>query len=597
MKTMKNIFYTLAVCGLSLALTSCEDMFGDFLNKQPSNELTEEEVFSDFNLVEEFHFDTYNFLRHGALRVNNSWLDAATDLAECSYSTGGVRSSFNIGNYYASGGDPELTSTWESFYRGIRKCNMVISRIGNVPQLASDSEKQHNDKVRWYTAESRFLRVWFYWELFLRYGPVPIVEDVLEPEGDLLTGYTDRPTTADFYQFLRSELESCRDSLLTYDEGTTAANAGRIIAPMAQALLSRISLYMASPRYADNEDDPSGETWVIAANDAAVFINNYGSQYRLLVADDLNDDKTPENALMNVWLWTTYNESNPETIFFRNDAPIYWASISADTPVGEGGNGGNCPSQNLIDMFDMANGMSPFLEYDETGAPVYDPTTLTPEINPESGYVDTDTTMWANRDARLKAWILYHGVAWGDDYINVITGQRDNPVGNADATPTGYYMRKYIPSAILMNNHAGNSYRNWIIIRYAEILLNYAEALNEMSGPSVDVYNVLDEIRERAGIEGSVADRGFTKAQLRNFIHKERTVELCFEEQRWWDVRRWNVAEEALARPIYGIEVADDGVTVTRKIAQQRVFEEKMYLYPIPEAEVWKSGIKNNPGW
>lgn len=138
MKTMKNIFYTLTVCGFSLALTSCEDMFGDFLDKQPSNELTEEEVFSDFNLVEDFHFDTYNFLRHGALRVNNSWLDAATDLAECSYSTGGVRSSFNLGNYYASGGDPELTSTWESFYRGIRKCNMVISRIVNVPRLASD---------------------------------------------------------------------------------------------------------------------------------------------------------------------------------------------------------------------------------------------------------------------------------------------------------------------------------------------------------------------------------------------------------------------------------------------------------------------------
>ncbi len=83
---------------------------------------------------------------------------------------------------------------------------------------------------------------------------------------------------------------------------------------------------------------------------------------------------------------------------------------------------------------------------------------------------------------------------------------------------------------------------------------------------------------------------------MRNFIHKERTVEFAFEEHRAWDVRRWGVAVEALSRPIYGVEVYEDG-TVSRKVAQQRVFEEKMYLYPVPEEEVWKTGIANNPGW
>ena len=83
---------------------------------------------------------------------------------------------------------------------------------------------------------------------------------------------------------------------------------------------------------------------------------------------------------------------------------------------------------------------------------------------------------------------------------------------------------------------------------------------------------------------------------MRNFIHKERTVELAFEEHRPWDVRRWNCAKEALSRPIYGINVATDG-TITRKVAQQRVFEDRMYLYPIPEGEVWKANITNNAGW
>lgn len=95
----KTIIYTafwLATAGI--ALTSCEDIFGGFLDKQPSNELTEEEVFSQWTTTREFHFDTYNFLRHGACRINNSWMDAATDLAETSYASGGTRTSFNIGN-------------------------------------------------------------------------------------------------------------------------------------------------------------------------------------------------------------------------------------------------------------------------------------------------------------------------------------------------------------------------------------------------------------------------------------------------------------------------------------------------------------------
>ena len=121
-KTLLYGIFALSIA--SATLTSCEDMFGGFLDKQPSNELTGEEVFSDWNLMLQFHYDTYNFLRHGACRINNSWLDAATDLAETSYATGGVRTTFNIGNYYGNGGASELSGTWEHYYRGIRKCNI-----------------------------------------------------------------------------------------------------------------------------------------------------------------------------------------------------------------------------------------------------------------------------------------------------------------------------------------------------------------------------------------------------------------------------------------------------------------------------------------
>jgi hypothetical protein len=273
-------------------------------------------------------------------------------------------------------------------------------------------------------------------------------------------------------------------------------------------------------------------------------------------------------------------------------------------------------------MYDMADGSAPFVGYDVTGAPIYDANGM-PTVNTSSGYDDKkpwrdaieivispdkkDTTEISVgiehlRDPRLKATVLHHGAMWNGTAINVIFGQKDNPSGNPNATPTGYYLRKYVPEAILANNHAGAAKRLWTIIRYAEILLNYAEAWNEVNGPSSEVYDVLDQIRERAGITGSVTDRALpggdlaTQDAMRNFIHKERTIELVFEEHRPWDVRRWNCAVEALARPIYGVDVDKDG-NITRKEVAKRVFDAKMYLYPLPEGEVWKTNLPNNPGW
>ena len=110
----KYSIFALALVMGAMTLTSCEDAFGNFLDKQPSNELTKAEVLGNFTLLEENHNDTYNFLLHGANRVNNSWMDAATDLAESSIGTSGTRTTFNIGNYYGGGGAAELTSPWES---------------------------------------------------------------------------------------------------------------------------------------------------------------------------------------------------------------------------------------------------------------------------------------------------------------------------------------------------------------------------------------------------------------------------------------------------------------------------------------------------
>ena len=588
----KYSIFALALAMGAMTLTSCEDAFGNFLDKQPSNELTKAEVLGSFTLLEQNHNDTYNFLLHGANRINNSWLDAATDLAESSIGTSGTRTSFNIGNYYGGGGAAELTSVWESRYRGIRKCNITINTLEaeNADKLrpADLSVELFQTRKANFIAEARFLRAYFYWELFLRYGPVPMVTTELDPNGDLMTGYTERPDLKTFMDFLFKEVKECEAGLKTYAETSDETYAGEVNQPTARALYVRMMLYMASPRFSAQ----SGITWQQAADAAKDFLADYSDNYRL---------ETRTNggvaAYNNAWLLNSYADKNPEVIFFRNDVAIGWSGISTDTPVGEGGQGGLCPSQNLVDMYDMEDGSAPFTQYDATGAPVY--VNGKPTVNAESGY--TDQNMWKNRDPRFAASVLYQGSEWNGRSINVIYGQSDNPIGNQNVTPTGYYVRKYIPETILSSNHSGTAKRLWRIFTYSEILLSYAEALNEAdyAGNKALVCNLLDQIRHRGGIIGNVANRADLNSQtaMRNFIHKERTIELAFEEHRWWDVRRWNVAGEALGRDIYGIDVAADG-TITRKVAQQRKWQDKFYLYPIPEAEVWKIGQDfQNEGW
>lgn len=577
------ILASLALASLQI-LSSC----GDFLDKEPSNELTQEKTFSGWKNAQQFHWDTYNFLLHGALRISNSWLDAATDLSECAIPTSGTRTTFNIGNYYGGGGAAEFTSLWESRYRGIRKCNMTLQQIDNVAKPADETEELFAAEKAQVKGEARFFRAYFHWELFLRFGPVPIVTEVLDPNGDLLSNYTTCPSVREYTKFILSELDACGDGMLTYEESTESSRAGRLNPAVPAALKSRILLYLASPRYASE----SGVTWQDAANAAKAFIDNFGDKYSLYSKATNTNEQNYYYAIIR----TPYTGENTETIFYRNDPTIGWSGIQNDTPIGEGGNGGNCPSQNLVDMYDMIDGSAPFSNYDVTGAPVYNGTM--PTVNPESGY--SDATMWTNRDPRLAATVLYHGSVWNNRTIDVIAGHADNMTGNANATPTGYYMRKYIPETILASNHGGTAHRLWTIIRYAEILMNYAEALNEMGFEANKglICSLLDQVRHRAGITGNVADRADLNSQtaMRNFIHKERTIEFAFEEHRPWDVRRWNCAKEALSRPIYGINVASNG-NITRKVAQQRVFEDRMYLYPIPEGEVWKTSIENNSGW
>lgn len=588
---MKRIFIYIISVSLfsSIALTSCEDAFGDFLDKMPSNELTEDQVFGSWENTKLYFFDTYNFLRNGRSRINDSWMDSSTDLGTTSYSWGGTRTSFNIGNYYAAKGAPELMDTWEHYYEAIRKCNTLLDRIYDVPLAADETAETREAETKVIASETRLLRAYFYWELILRYGAIPIITDRMNPEDDIMTN-VERPTSSkECFTFILSELDDCYADLETDSEYKSAdkrdTELGRVTQGVNLALMSRIKLYLASPQYASL----GLATWQDAVNAASLFMQQQNSNYSLFTNGNTNSNY--QNAI--IIRAISYNE---EPIFWRNDNQSDW--LINESPVGFGGKGGLCPSQNLVDMYDMADGSSPFLNYDDTGAPIYDANGQ-PTINTASGY--SDDAPYENRDPRFYQTVLYHGSTWWNRAIDTSEGGSDNPNGNANATPTSYYNKKYMDDSQTDYITGGTMYRNWIFIRYAEILLNYAEALNEVNGPTSEVFAALQQLRDRVGMTALLSERSDLQTQdaMRKFIRKERTIELAFEDHRAWDVRRWGVAEEALARPIYGftIENADNAITYTRKVAQTRVFESRMYLYPIPEEEIWKTGWENNPGW
>lgn len=583
---MKRIILTCIAFIVAATFSSCEKMFGDFLDKQPSNELTEEQVFSSWKNTEYYYYDIYNFLRNGLARINGSWMDSATDLAVTSYSTGGARTSFNIGNYYASSGAPELTSTWESYFRAIRKCNTLLAKIDSVPMDADETQASRQANVRRMKAEARFFRAYFYWELCLRYGALPIIEQPLDPTSDDYKNLQRPASVKTNFEFVISELKASYADLEN-DLDINPNNLGRITKGVNLGLQSRVFLYLASPRYASL----GLSSWQEAADAAKLFINYFGEGTRYAIY-------RPDNSATDYSAAITKRvyDGNREVIFWRNDVQgNWWAS---ESPISFGGSGGLCPSQNLVDMYDMANGESPFASYDATGAPVYSGT-ATPALNPNAGY--SDQNPYANRDPRFYRTVLYNGAFWWNKAIETFQGGADNPTGNPNATPTGYYNRKYLDDTQTHYLTGGTMFRNWIFMRYAEILLNYAEAMNEVNGPGSEVYDALQQIRNRVGMTALLSNRADlkTKNAMRNFIHKERAIELAFEDHRTWDLKRWNLAVEGLARPIYGMTITRNGSTFSyaRKVAQTRVFMDKMYLYPIPENEVWKTGMSNNPGW
>ncbi|WP_376886002.1 RagB/SusD family nutrient uptake outer membrane protein [Belliella marina] len=547
---------------LMLSLTACVD---EFLDRRMDTNYTKDQVFSTYTTIRNFGIGIYSHLPNGFDRFDGGTLAAASDEAVHSGAIGTVQK-LSSGNWGAFSNPDDQ---WNNLYSGIRKANLflqesvdyerVIIQDTITDQGRQTYQTQVND-LRWLRAEAHFLKAYFYFELIKRYGGVPIIEEVLTLED---TQGIQRASFGECVNFIENEIQTALVDLRVSWQGFDSDRLlGRATTGAAHALRSRLWLYAASPLHNTGADP---EPWEKAA--VASFEVIGSGQYNLV--GNYRD---------------LFRSSHNSEIIFSRRYPAANSLERSMYPIGfTGAVGGTNPSQNLVNAYETSNGLA--ISED----PTYDP---------QAPYV--------NRDPRLMMSIVTNGSTYKGRAVETFRYGMDGP-GKPRATRTGYYQKKYVDEGLDILQ-GRTSVHAWIYFRYAEVLLNYAEAMNELYGPDgtseqtpLSAREALNQVRTRPGVNmPAVAVQG--KDAFRDRLHNERRVELAFEEHRYWDVRRWGIADEVLNQPILGVSIALNSggdIEYNEREVESRYFAPHMNLYPIQAVEINKSGgtLTQNPGW
>ncbi|RZL46518.1 MAG: RagB/SusD family nutrient uptake outer membrane protein [Pedobacter sp.] len=588
---MKNYkIYTLIFL-LTLCTISCKK---DFLERTPGVALTEDEIFADPALAARFADNAYNYLITKYVRFNDhrGTVSQASDEAVSGNSEGTV-TSLNRGLYHEHSTQASLNdigNVWVLMYKGIAIHNKMLQKLPSVPPAPSATVPIFDPKR--VEGEMRFLRALSYFELTKRFGGVPIIDKVYEGiDYDKINIDINIPrnTFEEVTAFILADLEVAITKLGT-DTDYGASNYGRPTIGAALALKSRVLLYAASPL-----NNPSGDKakWKLAADAAAEVMKGAAGLAQQTYAlqpsygDILNLPNSPEYIMIRI----------------KGNTPLAGEMMQdfSMSPGSGGAQGQMNPTQNHVDMYEMANGKA-----------ITDPT---------SGY--DATKPYVGREPRFYNNIIYNDLPWQGRRIQVystITNVNGVPTttygldwnpGNITYTATRYYCKKYWPE-VYRTVGGSTTLLNYIYFRYGEILLNYAEAQNEFLGaPDASVYNAIVALRQRAGITKGAGVYGYglkdnmTTAEMRTVIRHERAIELAFEDHRWYDIMRWKIGATTIGVPMKGMNVfrnADGTFTytpITLGEGFQKTWTEKQNLYPIPRTEIYKSKgvLTQNPGW
>jgi len=468
---------------------------------------------------------------------------------------------------------------YSNLYDGLRTVNIFLANVqtsGIISQpseltTATAADQTPQAQIDRLKGQAFFLRAYFHFELLQRYGSLVLAKRVFDRNENL---NLPRNTFQECVDHIILDCDSAITRLPLWTQSWSTGQRGRATQTAAMALKSRLLLYAASPQYNESGDLSK---WQKAADAAKLLIDK---NVHSLLTDYRNPFLFGGNPYNNEVIFETQTPN-------RNDIEQNNAPVSYDGALGR-----TNPTQEMVDAFEMRN----------TGRLIADPA---------SGY--SDASPYLNRDNRLNFTIFVNGVVYKSPRtVDTYIGGKDGIGANVNATKTGYYMRKFFNDAVTWNQPSNTlSRRPWVIFRYAEILLNYAEALNEAQGPTADVYRYVNLVRQRTGValpalqstnptgNGYVAG---TKEAMRLRIQNERRVELCFEGHRFFDVRRWKKGEEFLNKPITGMRITRNATTGTftydRFQVENRVFTAKNYLYPISQSNLNRApALGQNPGY
>lgn len=599
MKTIKKLKSLLVIGGfLAVAvITGCKKNILTNVQKSSLNETTQ---WANPSNADIFLNDIYNNLPNlynspesldnftddndaGIYYASWNWKQGIVDATSTNYSIWGSQSGTSDIDRY----------NWGAAYTTIRKCNTFISEVQKFSaNFPASYVNQRIDEVR-------FLRAFYYSNLFLHMGGVAIVTAPQVSPGDSTELYKPRSTYAQTLAFLTSTLDTVvNDGYLAVKYNLGDANSGRATLGAALMLKGWLQLNAASPTF-NTANSPAGADphqlvsfgnvdptrWATAAATFKQFITSWGgNQYGLF----------PDPSA----IWYEANKYNKEVIFDRQAIATVQGSNYEQFggPVyilGKYYTWGNYdPTQELVDSYFMANGKA-----------ITDPTS---GYDPQHPYV--------GREPRFYDWVVYDGAPYFQtwmpkqdtiytriDKLHPSLNQID--FGSADVGNTGYYSKKKLnPLAIPGNGNSSGA--NYIYFRYAEVLLGYAEAQNEAVGPDASVYSAINQIRTRAGIPNLAA--GLTQAQMRAAIQQERRVELSFENKRYYDLIRWGTASTLMNQDHHAMVITnsspndDKGVWVYTPtlLNHPHVFNAKQYFSPIPTPVIGQNPrLLQNPGY
>jgi len=519
-----------------------------FLEVAPKNQVSDATLWSSTGNADLFLNNIYASIP--TINTDDPWENYSDN--GINGQAGRVSTNIYAASIYTASNAP---SKW-GHYTDIRKCNLFIQKV--TASTLPDSWKKPK------LAEARFLRAYFYSILWMYHSGVPVITDVLNQneQGDAI--FRKRNTSDETYAFITTELVAIEAELPTTSE------AGRATKGAMLTLKGWCELFNAGALKNPANDKAR---WALAAA-------SYKKVMELKVYSLFSDYNT---------MFFEENNNNVEVIFARQHLGGTSLANYRDGQLGPRFVNGSLtgwgqlnPTQDIVDEYAMANGLQ--------------------ITDPASGY--DPQKPYENREKRFYQSICYDGSTWLGDVMIMKQG-----VGSLNATDlnnssistrTGYYLRKGCNPKYASATNNGNS-ANWIIFRYAEVLLGYAEAQNEAVGADATVYAAINAVRKRSELPDLTA--GMTQAQMRVAIARERRVELAFEEKRLPDLLRLKLAETKLNGPLHAILIEKSGASWVYKSVNagggmRTFYAAKNYVLPIPQSAINKNAqLVQNPGY